>query len=85
MHDSIPIISDDALTCVVQTLGNHEFDHGPQQLSYFIGNLSFPMLGACNIDTSGEPSLRDKLKQHVVLQHGAFKVGISSTLCLQLS
>ena len=60
--------------CLLQTLGNHEFDNGPQLLSYFIGNLSFPMLGGCNIDTSGEPALRDKLKQHVVLQYGKFKV-----------
>lgn len=58
-----------------QVLGNHEFDAGPQLLGSFIGNLSFPMLGACNVDTSGEPALRGKLKQFVVLQQGGVKVG----------
>lgn len=51
-----------------------EFDYGPQALGTFIGNLTFPMLGACNIDTSGEPALRDKLKQYIVLQYRQFKV-----------
>lgn len=51
-----------------------EFDYGPQQLGTFIGNLTFPMVGACNIDASGEPALRDKLKQYVVLQYRQYKV-----------
>lgn len=52
-----------------------EFDYGPASLGQFIGNLTFPMLGACNIDTSAEPALKGRLKQHVILQQGPFKVG----------
>lgn len=39
------------------------------------------MLGACNIDTSGEPALRDKLKQYVVLQYRKFKVRPAPPYC----
>lgn len=60
----------------VMTLGNHEFDFGPQTLGSFISNLTFPMLGACNIDTSGEPALQDKLKQYTVLQYKKYKIGV---------
>jgi hypothetical protein len=57
-----------------QTLGNHEFDFGTAMLASFIGNLSFPMLGGCNTDTSAEPSLRGKLQKFTVLTHRPFKV-----------
>jgi hypothetical protein len=41
---------------LAQTLGNHEFDDGPESLATFIGNASFPVL-SCNLDTSAEPLL----------------------------
>jgi hypothetical protein len=69
-----------------QTLGNHEFDNGPRALGSFIGNLTFPMLGACNTDTSREPSLDGNLRRFAVLTHQAFKVrtlgcGVCGVLC----
>jgi 5'-nucleotidase len=69
--------------CFLQTLGNHEFDFGPQKLGSFISNLTFPMLGACNIDTTGEPALRDKLKQYTVLQYQKYKVSLYCPAMLQ--
>lgn len=58
-----------------------EMDFGPQMLGYFVSNLTFPVLG-CNIDASGEPALRGKIRQHVVLQYGKFKVGRGSGVWL---
>lgn len=74
-----------SLSFQMQTMGNHDIDFGPAMLGSFIGNLSFPMLGACNIDTSGEPALRGKLKQFVVLQHGSRKVCCSSIYSIAMS
>lgn len=40
------------------SLGNHEFDEGPQTLAEFIRQAQFPLLSA-NIDASNEPALRE--------------------------
>ena len=38
-------------------------------LASFIGNVTFPVVGACNMDTSGEPALAIK-KWHVAMVAG---------------
>lgn len=43
---------------LAQTLGNHEFDHGPELAAQFVANLTelgIPVVG-CNVDVSKEPA-----------------------------
>jgi 5'-nucleotidase / UDP-sugar diphosphatase len=58
-----------------QTIGNHEFDNGPKQLSEYMKNATFPVVSA-NIDASNEPSLKDLLKKSTTLEVGGQRVGI---------
>ena len=48
------------------TVGNHEFDDGPEVLSAFIGAVGFPVLMS-NADVSLEPALKDKIAKSVVI------------------
>lgn len=57
------------------TVGNHEFDDGPEVLHEFIGNVSFPVLMS-NGDVSAEPLLADKIKKSVVIERGGEKIGL---------
>lgn len=65
------IVKPDAMT-----LGNHEFSFPAATLKAYISNLTFPVLGACNINTSKEPSLTPLLKKFTVKQIGKYKVAI---------
>ncbi|KAI8473348.1 MAG: Metallo-dependent phosphatase-like protein [Monoraphidium minutum] len=56
------------------TLGNHEFSFPAPYLAAYIKNLTAPMLGACNVDTSAEPALRGLIKKWVVYKTGGYKV-----------
>jgi len=56
-------------------VGNHEFDNGPEPLSVFVRNASFPVLAA-NLDLSQEPLLKDLIKPHAVLNVAGEKVGL---------
>lgn len=38
---------------VPQTLGNHEFDGGPQVLANYLGNLTFPLV-TCNVKVNNK-------------------------------
>ncbi|MFZ5428433.1 MAG: bifunctional metallophosphatase/5'-nucleotidase [Thermodesulfobacteriota bacterium] len=58
------------------TLGNHEFDDGPKVLAdTFLDGLVPPMLAA-NVDASGDPALKDRLKPWTILNVGGRKVGL---------
>ena len=57
------------------TVGNHEFDDGPEVLHEFIGNVSFPVLMS-NGDVSAEPLLADKIKKSVVIERGGERIGM---------
>ncbi|AXS42111.1 bifunctional metallophosphatase/5'-nucleotidase [Breoghania sp. L-A4] len=57
------------------TVGNHEFDDGPEVLSGFIDAVDFPILLA-NADTSGEMALKDKLKGVTIIEKGGEKIGL---------
>ena len=56
-------------------VGNHEFDKGPGPLANFAKLARFPLLAA-NLDLSQEPSLKDLIHPHVVLEVAGEKVGI---------
>ena len=60
-------------------VGNHEFDDGPKGLADFVDAVSFPVISG-NLDLTAEALLRDRVKDHVVLEVGGEKIGIVSAL-----
>lgn len=57
------------------TLGNHEFDKGPELTGSLVARARFPVLSA-NLDVSGEPTLAGRIRPSVVRLFGAERVGI---------
>jgi len=57
------------------TVGNHEFDDGPEVLRGFMDAVSFPVLMS-NADVSREPSLQDVLKKSTVIERGGERIGL---------
>ncbi len=57
------------------TVGNHEFDDGPEVLAGFIDAVEFPVLMS-NADLSGEAILKDKIRKSVVIERGGEKLGL---------
>ncbi|MGC9370230.1 MAG: bifunctional metallophosphatase/5'-nucleotidase [Paracoccaceae bacterium] len=57
------------------TVGNHEFDDGPEVLRGFMDAVTFPVLMS-NADVSGEPQLKDKIQKSVVIERGGEKLGL---------
>ncbi len=57
------------------TVGNHEFDDGPEVLRGFMDALDFPVVMS-NADYSGEPMLHDKLQKSTVIERGGEKLGL---------
>ena len=57
------------------TVGNHEFDDGPEVLRGFMDALTFPVLMS-NADFTGEELLADKLLKSVVIERGGEKLGL---------
>ncbi len=57
------------------TVGNHEFDDGPEVLRDFINAVEFPVVMS-NADYSGEPLLAGKLTKSVVIERGGEKLGL---------
>jgi len=57
------------------TVGNHEFDDGPEVLRGFMDAVNFPVL-LSNADYSGEPLLSDKLVKSVVIERGGERIGL---------
>tara|TARA_R110002049_G_scaffold23781_5_gene84572 strand:+ start:21064 stop:22620 length:1557 start_codon:yes stop_codon:yes gene_type:complete len=57
------------------TVGNHEFDDGPEVLSGFMDAVNFPVLMS-NADVSAEPLLADKLAKSTVIERGGEKIGL---------
>lgn len=56
------------------TVGNHEFDDGPEVLRGFMDSVNFPVLMS-NADVSKEPLLADTLKKSMVIEKGGEKLG----------
>jgi 5'-nucleotidase/UDP-sugar diphosphatase len=57
------------------TVGNHEFDDGPEVLRGFMDAVDFPVLMS-NADVSSEPQLADVLKPSIVIERGGEKIGL---------
>ncbi|MFK7992732.1 MAG: bifunctional UDP-sugar hydrolase/5'-nucleotidase [Granulosicoccus sp.] len=57
------------------TVGNHEFDDGPEVLREFVDAVDFPVVMS-NADVSKEPLLADKIMKSTVLERGGEKYGI---------
>jgi len=57
------------------TVGNHEFDDGPEVLKGFMDSVNFPVLMS-NADVSGEPLLADTLMKSTVIERGGEKIGM---------
>ena len=57
------------------TVGNHEFDDGPEVLKGFIEATEFPILMS-NADVSQEPLLADAIQKSVVIEQGGEKIGL---------
>jgi 5'-nucleotidase len=59
----------------VMTIGNHEFDNGPEPLAAFIRQAQFPVLSA-NIVTDGRSAINGLYKPWIVKDVGGQKIGI---------
>ena len=57
------------------TVGNHEFDDGPEVLKGFMDAVNFPVLMS-NADVSGEPLLAGRLAKSTVIERGGEKLGL---------
>ncbi len=57
------------------TVGNHEFDDGPEVLRGFMDAVGFPVLMS-NADYSGEELLAGKLLKSTVIERGGEKLGL---------
>lgn len=57
------------------TVGNHEFDDGPEVLRGFMDTVEFPVLMS-NADVSGEPLLAGTLQKSTVIERGGEKIGL---------
>ncbi len=57
------------------TVGNHEFDDGPEVLAGFMDAVTFPVLMS-NADVSMEPALAGKLQKSTVIERGGEKIGL---------
>ncbi|SIS69744.1 5'-nucleotidase [Roseivivax lentus] len=63
----------------VMAVGNHEFDDGPPKLAEFVDAVSFPVISG-NLDLSASDLLKDRVRDHVVLEVGGQRIGIISAL-----
>ncbi len=57
------------------TVGNHEFDDGPEVLRGFVDAVEFPVLMS-NADISGEELLADAIQKSVVIEQGGEQIGL---------
>ena len=57
------------------TVGNHEFDDGPEVLKGFVDAVEFPILMS-NADVSGEPLLADAIQKSTVIEKNGEKIGL---------
>ena len=74
-HGQAELAVQHAVGTDAMTLGNHEFDNGPETLARYAAAARFPILSA-NIDATNEPALAPHLKPWTILNRGALKIGI---------
>jgi 5'-nucleotidase/UDP-sugar diphosphatase len=59
--------------CQAMALGNHEFDHGPENLARYVRALGVPVLAA-NLDTAAEPALAGLVRPAAAFRLGGARV-----------
>ncbi|KAF0674536.1 bifunctional metallophosphatase/5'-nucleotidase [Profundibacterium mesophilum] len=64
-----------ALGYDAMTVGNHEFDDGPEVLKGFAEAINFPILMS-NADISNEPLLTDVIEKSTVIEKNGEKIGL---------
>ena len=64
-----------AVGTMAMSLGNHEFDNGPETLAAYAAAVPFPLLSA-NLDASEEPLLRDRVTDFAILESGGARIGV---------
>ena len=64
-----------AMGTAAMALGNHEFDNGPDTLARYADAVPFPLLSA-NLDASGEPLLRDRVRPRLDMVLGGARLAI---------
>ena len=64
-----------ALGYDAMTVGNHEFDDGPEVLRGFMDAVDFPVLMS-NGDVTREPTLADVLMPSIIIERGGEKIGL---------
>lgn len=63
------------LNYTAMTVGNHEFDDGPEVLRGFVDTVNFPVLMS-NADISGEPLLNDAIEKSTIIEQGGERIGL---------
>ncbi|MDJ0637399.1 MAG: bifunctional metallophosphatase/5'-nucleotidase [Paracoccaceae bacterium] len=56
-------------------IGNHEFNHGPENLAAFVEKANFPVLMS-NADLSMEPALKDLVLKSTVIEKAGQRIGL---------
>jgi 5'-nucleotidase len=64
-----------ALGYEAMTVGNHEFDDGPEVLAGFIAAVGFPVLMS-NADVSAEPALAGKIMPSTIITKNGERIGL---------
>lgn len=64
-----------ALGYDAMTVGNHEFDDGPEVLRGFVDSVGFPVLMS-NADISGEAMLSDAIQKSTIIERGGERLGL---------
>ncbi len=57
------------------TVGNHEFDDGPEVLRGFVDSVNFPILMS-NANIENEPLLAGAIEKSVIIERGGEKLGL---------
>ncbi|SMY09926.1 bifunctional metallophosphatase/5'-nucleotidase [Flavimaricola marinus] len=57
------------------TVGNHEFDDGPEVLRGFVDSVEFPVLMS-NAEFAGEPLLHEAIMPSTVIERGGERIGL---------
>lgn len=60
---------------ILQTLGNHEFDHGVEGVVPFMEAMESPIVVA-NIDDADEPTFQGKYQSSIVIDRYERKIGV---------